>query len=78
MGHITVSIIQASSNFLEHASCNQREMNTTVNNLTSKVTKLELELKQSQRKCEQLEAQSRRENLRLYGLEERPNETWEE
>ena len=57
---------------------NQREMNTTVNNLTSKVTKLESELKQSQRKCEQLEAQSRRENLRLYGLEERPNETWEE
>ena len=57
---------------------NQIEMNSTVNKLTTKVTTLEAELKLSQRKCEQLEAQSRRENLRLYGMEEKQNETWEE
>ena len=40
-------------------------MNTTVNNLTTKVTKLETELKLSEQKCKQLEAQSPRENLKV-------------
>ena len=58
--------VKASNKRLEG---NQLEMNTTVNTLTTKVTNLEAELKLSQRKCEQLAAQSRRENLRLYGME---------
>ncbi|MEW8544943.1 MAG: hypothetical protein AB2693_15565 [Candidatus Thiodiazotropha sp.] len=36
------------------------------------------ELKTSQEKCEHLEAQSTRENLRLYGVDEMQNETWED
>ena len=45
-----------------------------VNYLSKKVTKLESDLKASEEKRERLEAQSRRENLRLYGLPEDRNE----
>lgn len=56
-----------------------RNMNEKVGELTTKVNNLEKELKTSQQKCENLEAQSRRENLRIYGFEEKqPRETWEE
>ena len=71
----SLSQVKESNKRLEY---NQIEMNSTVNHLTTKVTTLEAELKFSQPKCEQLEAQSRRENLRLYGMEEKQNETWEE
>ena len=49
-----------------------------VSNLNKKVTKLESDLKVSEEKRERLEAQSRRENLRIYGLPEEKNETWED
>ena len=38
------------------------------NSLNKKVTKLESDLKESEEKTERLGAQSRRENLRIYGL----------
>ena len=34
--------------------------------------------KASEERCERLEAQSRRENLRFYGFDEKKDETWEE
>ena len=46
------------------------EINETVGQLNHRVSKLEKDLKQSEMKREQLEAQSRRENLRFYGIEE--------
>ena len=49
-----------------------------VSNLNKKVTKLESDLKVSEERRERLEAQSRRENLPIYGLPEEKNETWED
>ena len=49
-----------------------------VNCLSKKVTKLESDLKVSEEKRERLEAQSRRENLRIYGLSEDRNESWDD
>ena len=53
-------------------------MNDIVSNSNKKVDSLEKELRSSQEKCEHLEAQSRRENLTIYGMDERANETWED
>ena len=47
-------------------------------NCLNKVTKLESDLKASEEKRERLEAQSRRENLRTYGLPEDRNESWDD
>ena len=44
--------------------------------MNKKVTKLESDLKASEEKRERLEAQSRRENLRTYGLPEDRYESW--
>ena len=49
-----------------------------VSNLSKKVTKLESDLKVSEERRELLEAQSRCKNLRIYGLPEEKNETWED
>ena len=49
-----------------------------VGNLNKKVTKLESDLKVSEERRQHLEAQSRCENLHIYGLLEEKNETWED
>ena len=54
------------------------QISEDVGNLNKKVAKLESDLKVSEEKRERLEAQSRRENLRIYGLPEEKNETWED
>lgn len=51
-----------------------RTMNDTITTLTMGVE----ELKTSQQQCERLEAQHRSDNLHLYGMEEKSEETWEE
>ena len=53
-------------------------MNESIVDLNSKVENLEEQLKVSEERCEKLEAQSRRENLRFYGFEDKKDETWEE
>ena len=55
-----------------------REMNESIVDLNGKVDSLEEKLKVSEERCERLEAQSRRENLRFYGFDEKKDETWEE
>ena len=54
------------------------EINEAVGNLSERVSQLEKDLKQSELKREKLEAQSRRENLRFYGIEQDRDETWQE
>ena len=54
------------------------EINENVGQLNQRVSQLEKDLKQSESKREQLEAQSRRENLRFYGIEEDRYENWQD
>ena len=54
------------------------EINEAVGNLSERVSQLEKDLKQKELKREKLEAQSRRENLRFYGIEQDRDETWQE
>ena len=56
----------------------QKDMKNDFKSMTEKVDRLEEKLKTSESKCEQLEAQSRRDNLRLFGLREDENESWDE
>ena len=56
----------------------QKEMKDDFKDMTDKVDRLEKQLKTSESKCEQLGAQSRRDNLRLFGIQERENETWDD
>ena len=56
----------------------QREINDNVKELTDRVEKLETDSKSSEEKRERLEAQSRRENLRVHGLPDDRDETWDE
>ena len=51
------------------------ETNKTVEDLSKKVSNLEKDLAQSEKKREKLEAQSRRENLKFYGLDDDKDET---
>ena len=46
--------------------------------LTSTVVNLETRVKEAEKKNENLEAQSRRENLKFYGIEDDRRETWEQ
>ena len=54
------------------------EVKEDVKDPTKRVESLKTELQASEDKRECLEAQSRRENLRLYGIPEDKDETWEE
>ena len=54
------------------------EIKGNVQDLTKRVESLETELQASEEKRERLEAQSRRENLRFYGIPEDKDETWED
>ena len=56
----------------------QTEINNNVKELTDRVEKLETDLKSSEEKRDRLEAQSRREKLRLHGLPDDRDETWDE
>ena len=49
-----------------------------VSELTSTVVNLETRVKEAEKKNENLEAQSRRENLKFYGIEDDRRETWEQ
>ena len=49
-----------------------------VTELTSTVENLETRVKEAERKNENLEAQSRRDNLKFYGIEDDRKETWEQ
>ena len=55
-----------------------RKLTKTVNTLAANVSELEMCTKKSSSKLEQLEGQSRRQNLNFYNIEESRNETWEE
>lgn len=68
------SVMESHSRLLE----SNKQMNETVGKLSQKVDKLEEKLKVSEEKCERMEAQSRRENLKFYGLEQNGNESWDE
>ena len=46
--------------------------------LTSTVENLETRVKEAERKNENLEAQSQRDNLKFYGIEDDRKETWEQ
>ena len=46
--------------------------------LSSTVVNLETRVKEAEKKNENLEAQSRRENLKFYGIEDDRRETWEQ
>ena len=46
--------------------------------LIEKVDRLEKSVSDTNSKCEQLEGQSRRQNLRFFGLDEAENETWDQ
>ncbi|MEW8546814.1 MAG: hypothetical protein AB2693_25145 [Candidatus Thiodiazotropha sp.] len=46
--------------------------------LNASVSNLELRTKETERKNEQLEAQSRRENLKFYGIDDDKAETWDQ
>ncbi|MEW8544972.1 MAG: hypothetical protein AB2693_15715 [Candidatus Thiodiazotropha sp.] len=52
-------------------------INENVKTLNDRVELLESKLKDSEEKRERLEAQSRRENLRFYGMSEDRDESWE-
>ena len=67
--------VKESNRRLEESNTNR---NSTISMLTTRVENLEEELETCKQQCERLEAQSRREYLRLYGMEETPRETWEE
>lgn len=67
-------VTETSSRLIE----SNREMKESMVDLSNKVDSLEVKLKTSEERCEKLEAQSRRENLRFYGFEEKKDETWEE
>ena len=54
------------------------EIKENVKDLANRVETLETELQASEEKRERLEAQSRRENLRFYGMPEDKDETCEE
>ena len=49
-----------------------------VNELTTTVMNLETRMNDAEKRNEQLEAQSRRENLKFYGFEDDQSETWEQ
>ena len=49
-----------------------------VSELTSTVVNLETRVKEAEKKNENLEAQSRRDNLKFYGIEDDRRETWEQ
>ena len=49
-----------------------------VTSLTSTVSGLESRIVETEKKNEQLESQSRRDNLKFYGLSEEMNESWEQ
>ena len=49
-----------------------------VNELKSSVSKLGSQHKEREMKTELLEVQSRRDNLRFYGFDDRSDESWEE
>ena len=53
-------------------------LSSQVMDLTTTVIGLETKVLETERKNEQLEAQSRRENLKFYGVDEDQNETWEQ
>ena len=55
-----------------------RKLTETVNSIATNVSELELTSKQSSYKLDQLEGQSRRQNLNFFNIEESRNETWEE
>lgn len=54
-----------------------KELNEKLTKLTDHVLNLEEKVGESERRNENLEAQSRRENLLFYGLGEQVNETWD-
>ena len=49
-----------------------------VTEFTSTVENLEMRVKEAEKKNENLEAQSRRDNLKFYGIEDDRKETWEQ
>ena len=49
-----------------------------VTELTSTVENFETRVNEAERKNENLEAQSRRDNLNFYGIEDDRKETWEQ
>ncbi|MEW8107368.1 MAG: hypothetical protein AB2801_20365, partial [Candidatus Thiodiazotropha endolucinida] len=62
----------------QHLKQQNERLSKQVYELSNSVTKLEARAKESEKKNEQLEAQSRRDNLKFYGIEEDPKETWEQ
>ena len=59
-----------------------KQQNETLSNqvtdLTTTVISLEIRVLETEKKNEQLEAQSRRENLKFHGINEDENETWDQ
>lgn len=62
----------------QHLKQQNERLSKQVYELSNSVTKLEARAKESEKKNEQLETQSRRDNLKFYGIEEDPKETWEQ
>ena len=54
------------------------EMSKQLSNVSDRLTTLEKTVEQTELKRENLEAQSRRNNLKLYGIDEDEQETWEQ
>lgn len=54
------------------------KLTKTVNTLAANVSELEFSTNENSSKLDQLEGQSRRQNLKFYDIEEADNETWEQ
>ena len=67
--------VRDSTNKLEQK---QDTMQISLTTMSDTIQKLEKRLKLSEDKCEQIESQSRRENLKFYGFPEKGTETWED
>lgn len=62
----------------KHLKQQNESLSKQVTELTTSVIHLETRTKETEMKNEQIEVQSRRENLKFYGIEDDRNETWEE